>query len=157
MALKAGNVPDFCNNLFIIPLLFLAALLPAQSPSPQPNAFDDQAASQMLLQMSEALEGHSQKQFLALFNLDKMQDGQIFKQQVSSFFSQTESIRVHMNLLEVTAEGGNATLSVAAEIEAEPRNGNPVVHQSEQITFTADSASKWKFIDVKPRGFFSLP
>jgi len=143
----------------LLPLFLVVALLPAQSPAqkPQQNTFDDQAASQMLMQMSEALEGQSQKQFLAVFDVDKMPDGQIFKQQISSFFSQTESIRVHMNLIEVTAEGENATVSVAAEIEAEPRNGGPLVHQNEQITFTAADSPKWKFIDVQPRGFFSLP
>ena len=109
----------------------------------------------MLMQMSEALEGHSQKQFLALFDLDKMQDGQLFKQQISSFFSQTESIRVHMNMGEAVVDGQNARVNVEAEIEAEPRNGGPLTHKNEQITFIA--SPQCKFIDVQPRGFFSLP
>ena len=65
---------------------FFAVLLPAQSkPAPPQSVFDEQAASQMLLQLSEALQGHSQKQFLALFDLERMKDGEIFKQQISSF------------------------------------------------------------------------
>lgn len=109
----------------------------------------------MLMQMSEALEGHSQKQFFSLFDLDKMPDGQLFKQQISSFFSQTESIRVHMNLIAIVVDGQNATVNVAAEMEAEPRNGGPVEHKNEQITLIA--SPQCKFIDVEPRGFFSLP
>lgn len=137
---------------------FFAVLLPAQSkPAPPQSVFDEQAASQMLLQLSEALQGHSQKQFLALFNLDKMKDGEIFKQQISSFYSQTESIRVHMNLGEITIEGENVTVSVDAEMEAEPRNGGPIARQNEIITFTVANDGGWKFIDVQPRSFFSLP
>lgn len=109
----------------------------------------------MLMQMSEALEGQSQKQFFSLFDLDKMQDGQLFKQQISSFFSQTESIRVHMNLGDVIVDGQNATVGVAAEMEAEPRNGSPIVHRNEQITFTV--SPQCKIINMQPRDFFSLP
>jgi hypothetical protein len=137
-------------------LFFLTALLPAQSPSQAPQRIScAEDASKVLMQMSEALEGHSQKQFLALFDLDKMQDGEIFKQQISLYFSQTESIRVHMNMGEVVVNGQNATVFVDAEIEAEPRNGGPVAHKNEQITFIV--SPNCKFIDVQPRGFFSLP
>jgi hypothetical protein len=86
-----------------------------------------------------------------------MKDGAIFKQQISSFYAQTESIRVHMNLGEITTEGESTTVSVDAEIEAEPRNGGPVAHQNETITFTVVNSGGWKFADVQPRSFFSLP
>lgn len=139
-------------------VLFFAVLSPAQSKQPpSQTVFDEKAASQMLLQLSEALQGHSQKQFLALFDLERMKDGALFKQQISSFYSQTESIRVHMNLGEITVEGGNVTVSVDAEMEAEPRNGGPIARQNEIITFTVANAGGWKFIDVQPRSFFSLP
>ena len=156
-----------------IVLLFLLAsvLLPAQVSSPAalppkaiaqktppPIVFNENAASRMLLQLSEALQGHSQSQFLALFDLSKMKNGPTFKQQIGLFFSQTESIRVHLNLVDVAVEGERATASVDAEMDVEPRNGGPAARRNERLNFVAVSAGgEWKFIDLQPRGFFSLP
>ena len=144
----------------VLAMFFFVALLPAQSkkvPAPPPqSAFDDQAASQLVLQLSEALQGHSQKQFLALFDLEKMKNGAIFKQQITSFYSQTDSIRVHMNLGEIATEG-ETTFSINAEMEIEPSNGSAPEHQNEIVTFTVVNSGGWKFVDVQPRSFFSLP
>jgi hypothetical protein len=157
MALKVANMRSHLIAI-VLAAFFFAVLLPAQSkPAPLQSVFDEKAASQMLLQLSEALQGHSQKQFLTLFDLERMKDGALFKQQISSFYLQTESIRVHMNLGEITVEGENVTVSVDAEMEAEPRNGGPIARQNEIITFTVANAGGWKFIDVQPRSFFSLP
>ena len=155
MALKVVNVHRFCTQ-FAVALFFFAALLPAQSKK-APATFDDRAASQLLLQLTEALQGHSQKQFLALFDLDKMKDGANFRQQMIAFYSHTESIRVHMTLGEITAEDEGTTLSVNAEMEIEPSNGGPAEHQNEVVTFTVVNSGGWKFVDVQPRSFFLLP
>src|SRR5207302_9540858 len=95
------------------------------APQQQPSqaAFDAQTASRMLLQLSDALQGHSQKQFLGLFDLNRMKDGPLFKQQINSFFGQTESIRVHLNLMDTSFDGDKANLAVDAEMEAAPGNG----------------------------------
>ena len=153
-------------------LLLASVLLPAQvsspkAPSPKagvqktpppPIVFNENAASRMLIQLSESLQGHSQNQFLALFDLAKMKNGPSFKQQIGLFFSQTESIRVHLNLVEVAVEGKRATATVDAEMDVEPRNGGPAARRNERLNFVAASASgEWKFIDLQPRGFFSLP
>src|SRR6185312_13376603 len=95
-----------------------AQTAPQQQRTPTPTAFDAQAASRMLLQLSEALQAHSQNQFLALFDLDTMKDGALFKQQVNSFFGQADSIRVHLNLVDTSVDGEKAGLAVDAEIEA---------------------------------------
>jgi hypothetical protein len=145
-------------------LFFAAALLicsaMAQSAQPQPAepSFSDREASALLRQLSESLQGHSQKQFLALFDLEKMKDGPLFKEQISSFFSQTESIAVHLNLAETTAQDDRATMAVEAEMEVQPSNGDVPARRRDRIIFTPARAGKgWKFIDVQPRGFFSLP
>jgi len=147
-------------------LLLLSAILPpfyvAQPQNvpqaPAENAFTDRTASVLLRQLSEALQGHSQKKLLALFDLPKMKDGQIFKQQISSFFSQTESIAVHLNLAETATDDDKATMAVNAEMEVQPSSGGPPSRRNERLTFTAARAGKvWKFIDVQPRSFFSLP
>lgn len=149
-----------CALLMAMALLF-AIFLPAQvapQKQPPPTAFDAQTASRLLLQLSESLQGHSQKQFLALFDLDKMKEGALFKQQISSFFAQTESIRVHLNLGDTSLDGDKATLAVEAEMEAEPRNGGAISRRNDRLNFVvANAGGSWKFVDLQPRSFFSLP
>ena len=136
----------------------VSATQTAATQKPAENAFTDQIASQLLRQLSESLQGHSQKQFLALFELAKMKDAPIFRQQITAFFSQTESIRVHLNLAETSAEGDTATIAVDAEMEVEPLNGGPASRRHERLTFTAANiGGRWKLTDVQPRSFFALP
>src|SRR5262249_10099468 len=142
-------------------VLFLCVTLRAQDTPhqpPAPPAFDQQSASRLLLQLSESLQGHSQKQFFALFDLVRMKDGPLFKQQASSFFTQTESIRVHLNLVDTSVDGDKASIAVDAEMEAEPRNGGPIARRNERLNFVvANSGGTWKFVELQPRSFFSLP
>jgi len=144
--------------LALIALLVCATLTAQTAPQqPLPATFDAQAASRMLLQLSEALQAHSQNQFLALFDLDTMKDGALFKQQVNSFFGQADSIRVHLNLVDTSVDGEKAGLAVDAEIEAQPRDGGAPTRRNEQLNFAvARSWNRWKFVDVQPRSFFSL-
>ncbi len=95
-----------CATAIFVALLLCAIVQAQNAPQPQPTpaAFDAQAASRLLLQLSEALQGHSQKQFLGLFDLDRMKDGPLFQQQINSFFGQTDSIRVHLNLVDTSLE-----------------------------------------------------
>jgi hypothetical protein len=159
MVLKAANVRS--SALLVAIMLVCPSPLPAQAPpqKPPPSAtFDARTASRLLLQLSESLQGHSPKQFLALFDLAKMKDGTSFKQHVSSFFSQTESIRIHMNLGETSMDGDKAMLAVEAEMEAEPSNGGAIWRRNDRLNFVAvNSGGTWKFVDLQPRSFFSLP
>jgi hypothetical protein len=156
---KVVNVRS-CATVVLVTLLFCAVVraqvAPQQQPTPSP--FDEQTASRLLRQLSEALQGHSQKQFLSLFDLDKMKDGGLFREQINSFFSQTESIRVHLNLTDTTVDGDKANIAVDAEIEAEPANGGPISRRNDRLNFTVvNEGGGWKFIDLQPRSFFSLP
>ena len=159
MVLKAESVRSCAGSIFVALLLCVA--LRAQDTQHQqqaPAAFDQQSASRLLLQLSESLQGHSQKQFFALFDLARMKDGQLFKQQATSFFNQTESIRVHLNLVDTAVDGDKASIAVDAEMEAEPRNGGPIARRNERLNFVvANTGNSWKFIDVQSRSFFSLP
>ena len=148
-----------CATAIFVALLFCMTLRAQDKPQPQPPpaAFDAQAASRLLLQLSESLQGQSQKQFLELFDLSRMKDGSLFRQQVSSFFSKTISIRVHMNLVDTSVEGDKATLAVDAEMEAEPDTGGAVTRKNDRLNFAvAREGDKWKFVEVQPRSFFSL-
>ena len=144
----------------LVVLLFCMALRAQDKAQPQPSpaAFDAQTASRLLLQLSESLQGQSQKHFIELFDLSRMKEGSLFKQQVSSFFSKTISIRVHMNLADTSVEGDKATLAVDAQMEAEPGSGGPTSRRNERLNFAvARVGDRWKFVDVQPRSFFSLP
>lgn len=145
--------------LALISLIVCATLAAQTAPQPQPtpSTFDAQAASRMLLQLSEALEGHSQNRFLALFDLDAMKEGALFRQQINSFFGQADSIRVHLNLVDTSVDGEKAGLAVDSEIEAQPRDGGAPTRRYEQLNFAvARVGDRWKFVDVQPRSFFSL-
>lgn len=149
-----------CATAVLVTLFFCMTLQAQEKPQqqPSPGAFDAQVASRMLLQLSEALQGHSQKQFLGLFDLDKMKDGPLFKQQINSFFGQAESIRVHLNLVDTSVDGEKGGLVVDAEIEAQPRDGGAPTRRNERLNFAvAKVGDRWKFVDVQPRSFFSLP
>ena len=160
MALKAGSVRSFVMIVFMA--LLSATLAAAQAaqpkPPPQQNAFDAQTASRLLRQLSEALQGQSERKFFALFDLSKMKDGGLFREQVQSFFSQTISIRVHLNLGETAIEGDRATLAVEAQLEAEPGDRGPIMRKNDRLNFTVTrSGGTWKFVEFQPRSFFSLP
>jgi len=149
-----------CATAIFITLLLCGIVQAQNAPQQQPSpaAFDSQVASRMLLQLSEALQGHSQKQFLGLFDLDRMRDGPLFKQQINSFFGQTDSIRAHLNLMDTSLDGDKGNLAVDAEMEATPSNGGAPSRRNERLTFTVVRVGdKWKFVEVKPRSFFSLP
>src|SRR5579859_7091255 len=66
MALKAENVRSFVTMVFMA--LLSATLAPAQAAPPKqpspPSTFDAQTASRLLRELSEALQGQSEKKFL---------------------------------------------------------------------------------------------
>ena len=149
------------RRAIVLMLAFSALLLPrgaAPQNAPAQKAFDEAAASRLVMQLSEGLEAHIQKQFLGAFDLDKMKEGAVFRQQINSFFIHTESFRVHLNLAQVAAQGEQATMVVDAELEGQPSNGQPAWRRNQQLNFVvAATAGRWKFVEVQPRTFFSLP
>ena len=160
MGLKAASVRSFATIIFMALLsVTLGSAQAAQPKQPPPqSAFDAQTASRLLRQLSEALQGQSQKKFLVLFDLDRMKDSALFRQQIASFFSRTISIRVHLNLGETAVEGDRITVAVDAQMEAEPGDGGPIVRRNDQLNFTvANTGGTWKFVELQPRSFFSLP
>lgn len=129
-----------------------------QQPATAAGDSSDQIASRLLQQLGQALKGHSQKTVLAVFDFPQMKRGMLFKEQITNFLFQTESIRLHANLVESAVEGDRATMTVDAEMELEPRNGGTPSRRSERVNFAAArSGGEWKFVDVQPRSFFSLP
>jgi hypothetical protein len=138
------------------------AILTAQkgakaSPQPAEDAFNERAATQLLNQISEALVSHNQRKMLEAFDISKMTDGQLFRQQITSLFGQTGVIRVHFNLDQAAIEDGKGVATVDLEMEADLRDDTrPPVRKQARLRFVAEkSADGWKFTDVQPRTFFS--
>jgi hypothetical protein len=153
-------VLSFVVSQLVVPQLIvpMSAAQAVPHPPPPPQApFTEKTPSDMLLQLSEALHSHIEKKLLALFDLSQMRNGGIFRQQVNLLFTQTDSIRVHLNLVETAVENQRATLSVDAEMELLLLDGPPA-RRNERLTFiVANAGGAWKFVDVQPRSFFSLP
>ena len=163
MALKAVSVKGklrftlLCFALSQLAVCMSSAQTSPHSQSPAQPAFTDKTASDLLLQLSETLEAHSLKRFMAIFDVSQMKSGGVFRQQVTLFFSQTDSIRVHLNLVETAVENEKATLSVDAEMDAQPSNG-PAWRRNDRLTLVLASAGgSWKIVEIQPRSFFSLP
>jgi hypothetical protein len=136
----------------------LLSLCPAQestnSQNQEPsNTFTEAAAAKLLSRMAEGLQGHSSRKMLEAFDLARMDGGANFKEQITAFFNQYETIRVHFKLVEVK----DGTAVVDAELDGTPRDAlTPPEHKRMQLTFTAGYGSgAWKFIDVQARAFFS--
>lgn len=131
------------------------SLVQAQSPE---SSFTGATASSMLDQIASALVAHNPGRMLATFDLNKMTDGSLFKQQTTLFFRETDVIRVHFNQIETTMEGGKGLVTVQAEIDAEPSDLRmPALHKRAQLRFVAEPSGRgWKFSDVQPRTFFSI-
>ena len=123
-----------------------------------PSGFDEAAASRLLGQLRNGLVGNSAPDFLRAFDLSSMKDGAGFRQQINSFFAQSESIRIYFKLTHATQTDQEGAAEVEAELEAAPRNSDgPSIHKKSQLHFTARSTGgSWKFVEVRPRGFFSL-
>jgi len=149
----------FAALVFSLSFLVVSGSL-AQTPQPSPlaqTAFSEKTASDLIQKLSQTLEAHNQKRFLALFDIPQMRQGGVFRQQINLFFTHTELIRVHMNLVESSVEDQGPSLSIDAELDAQPING-PAWRRNDRLTLRlAGSGESWKIIDMQPRSFFAIP
>lgn len=151
--------PQFQMRKTLLVLAMLMVLCPslpqarAQSDKTSDLIFSEAAAAKLLGQVTEGLQGHMPRKMLGVFDLTRMEGGAIFKEQVTAFFNQSDSIRVHFKLLEVK----DNTVTVNAQMEITSHSSiDPPQHKSVQLRFTAEpNSSGWKFVDVQPRNFFS--
>ncbi len=122
-----------------------------------PAAFTDQIATRLLDQIKEGLEGHMARKTLDSFDISRMTGGPAFKQQITAFVSQYETVRIHFNLLETFATGSEGIALVDMEMEENPPGDvSAPVHKHTQLRFVVQYGPKgWKFTEVQPRSFFS--
>ena len=131
---------------------------PAQQSGSQQDSFSDRTAHALLEQIASGLVAQNRNRMLGAFDLDKMTDGPLFKQQVTSLFSQTVNIRVHFDQIQTSVEEGKGMTTVEFELEAGRIDDRlPPFYKQAQLHFVAENtAGKWKFTDVQPRTFFSI-
>jgi hypothetical protein len=137
-----------------------AGILQANAtPTPTPETtFTARDVARLLDQISSGLVDHDRKQILGAFDLNRMTEGPLFAQQITSFLAHTGIIRVHYNTIEAGMEDGNGVASVDFEMDADQRDDNlPPVRKQDRLRLVVENTSAgWKLIDVQPRSFFSL-
>ena len=139
------------SALLVSAVLFVGSL--QGLPQSGEQVFTEADAANLLKQVAEGLQGHSKKRMLSAFDLSQMDGGPLFAEQITAFFSDYDSIRVHFKLVQVK----DNVAVVDAEMDSTPRNAaDPPQHKNIQLRFTAATvAGGWKFVDVQPRNYFT--
>ena len=121
-----------------------------------PTTFSDAVAQDVLQQLTDGLEGHSERLMLSVFDDNKMDGYLNFEDQIEAFF-QRYDFRVHFRISQATTEGDKGVVLVDIEMEEIPRSGNAqAVRKRDQMRFEMERGKKgWKIVDLRPRTFFS--
>lgn len=122
-----------------------------------PATFSDAVAQSVLQQLTDGLEGHSDRLMLSAFDDNKMDGYLSFEDQVLAFFQRYDSFRVHFRISQATTEGSKGVVLVDIEMEEIPRSASAQpVRKRDQMRFEMERGKKgWKIVDLRPRGFFS--
>jgi hypothetical protein len=124
------------------------------------EVFSDDVARNVLNDIRDGLEGHSERLMLSAFDADKMDGYLTFEDQIQAMFQRYSEFRVHFRLSQATTEGPKGVILVDFEMEEVPNStsGANVVPQrrNSQVRFELERGKKgWKVVDFSPRGFFS--
>lgn len=138
-------------------LLLLHGIAARAQEATAQNTFAMRDASLLMEKIARGVQSNQRDKLLSAFDLTHMSEGRIFRQQITSFLSHYDYIRVHFNLTQVAMEGDKGMATVEAEMEADaPNVYTQPVRKHATLHFTAEpTSSGWKFIDVQPRDFFS--
>ena len=157
------------QSLFIIPMFAVlcgavwAQSTPSPSPTPSPQSpskdasFTDSIASELLEQFVSGMVTRNQRKLLSACDFARMRDGARFQQQINSFLAQAGTIRIHYSRLRTSSDGPRGVVTAMVEMEADSRDETILpVHKQAQLRLLAENtAGRWRFTDVQPRGFFS--
>lgn len=146
-----------CLILRLLLLSLPTRVLTAQGDS-KPT-FTESDAKPLLVQIVSALAEHNSRRMLGAFDLARMKDGALFRQNTESFFRQTGTIRAHYNIVQIAMDGEHRAADVAMEIEAARLDDNlPPVYKQEQLHLLFEkSATGWRIVELQPRSFFTIP
>jgi hypothetical protein len=122
-----------------------------------PTAFSDAVASDVLQQLADGLEGHSERLMLSAFDDNKMDGYLNFEDQIEAFFRKYDSFRIHYRIAQATTEGDKGVVLVDLEMDEMPRSASvQPVRKRDQMRFEMERGKKgWKIVDLRPRSFFS--
>ena len=122
-----------------------------------PTTFSESVAQDVLQQLTDGLEGHSQRLMLSAFDDNKMDGYLNFEDQIEAFFQRYDSFRIHYRIVQATTEGDKGVVLVDIEMESIPRSANAQpVRKRDQMRFEMERGKKgWKIVDLRPRPFFS--
>ena len=122
-----------------------------------PTTFSDAVAQDVLQQLTDGLEGHSERLMMSAFDDNKMDGYLNFEDQILAFFQRYDSFRVHFRISQASTEGDKGVVLVDIEMEEIPRSGNAQpVRKHDQMRFEMERGKKgWKIVDLRPRNFFS--
>jgi hypothetical protein len=119
-------------------------------------AFSQAVANNLLSDLRDGLEGHSQRLMLSAFDQDKMDGYLTFEDQIQAMFQRYDSLRVHYRITQSTVEGSRGVVLAEFEMEEIPRSGETPQRRQGQLKFEMERGRKgWKIVDFNPRGFFS--
>ncbi len=144
--------------LTLVPVLLLAFIfsLAAQQKTENAPVFDERAAASVLGTIRDGLEGHSQRRLLSAFDRDKMDGFLTFEDQIDAYFTDYQSFRVSMRIVQTSEENHRGIILADFQIENTPRGGGPVSTRQAQLRFELERGPKgWKIVDFNPRNFFS--
>ncbi len=117
--------------------------------------FTVQDADDLMAQLRQALDGHSERKMLALFDRDRMTGYVSFRDQVDAFLKRYETFRVNIRVTQVTSGSHQASFSAAFTLEATPIDGVPT-RREETVRFEVERTKNgWRVVDLNPRSFFS--
>lgn len=118
--------------------------------------FSQAVANNVLSDLRDGLEGHSQRLVLSAFDQDKMDGYLTFEDQIQAMMQRYDSLRVHFRISQSTIEGPKGVVLVDFEMEEIPRTGGTPIRRNGQVKFEMERGRKgWKIVDFNPRGFFS--
>lgn len=120
------------------------------------EVFSQAVANDVLGQIRDGLEGHSQRLMLGAFDQDKMDGYLSFEDQIEALFQRYDSFRVHYRISNSSVEGGKAIVLVDWEMEEIPKSNGSPQRRNGQVKFEMERGRKgWKVVEVTPRGIFS--
>lgn len=120
------------------------------------TVFSSAVANNVLGELRDGLEGHSQRLMLSAFDQDKMEGYLSFEDQIQALFAKYDAFRVHYRIAQSTVEGAKGVVLVDFEMEEIPRAGGAPQRRQGQLRFEMERGREgWKIVDFNPRGFFS--
>jgi len=121
------------------------------------EVFSTAVANNVLNDLRDGLEGHTQRLMLSAFDADKMDGYLQFEDQIEAFFNKYGSFNVYFRIAQSSTEGPKGIVLVDIQLEEIPRGATaPPVRKSGQMRFELERGKKgWKIVDFSPRNFFS--